>query len=49
MTTLILVLIILFFIIAAITLVVIGLRDRRESDPLEKRLAEFAARGEIHH
>jgi tight adherence protein C len=26
--------------------VVIGLRDRRESDPLQQRLAEFAARGE---
>jgi tight adherence protein C len=46
MSTLIIVLIVLFFIIGAITLVVIGLRDRSESDPLQKRLAEFAARGE---
>lgn len=46
MSTLIVVLIVLFFIIGAITLVVIGLRDRRESDPLQQRLAEFAARGE---
>jgi tight adherence protein C len=46
MPTLILVLVILFIVIGAITLVVIGLRDRRESDPLQQRLAEFAARGE---
>jgi tight adherence protein C len=46
MPTLIIVLIILFIIIGAITLVVVGLRDRRESDPLQQRLAEFAARGE---
>jgi tight adherence protein C len=46
MSTLIIVLIVLFFIIGAITLVVIGLRDRSESDPLQQRLAEFAARGE---
>jgi tight adherence protein C len=46
MSTLILVLIVLFFVLGAITLVVIGLRDRRENDPLQQRLAEFAARGE---
>ncbi|OGO33539.1 MAG: hypothetical protein A2W35_14555 [Chloroflexi bacterium RBG_16_57_11] len=46
MPTFILVLIILFIVIGAITLVVVGLRDRRESDPLQQRLAEFAARGE---
>jgi tight adherence protein C len=46
MSTLIIVLIVLFFIIGAITLVVIGLRDRSERDPLQQRLAEFAARGE---
>jgi tight adherence protein C len=46
MPTLIIVLIILFVIIGAVTLVVVGLRDRRESDPLQQRLAEFAARGE---
>ena len=46
MPTLILVLIVLFIIIGAITLIVIGLRDRRESDPLQQRLAEFAARGQ---
>ena len=46
MPTLILVLVILLIVFGAITLVVIGLRDRRESDPLQQRLAEFAARGE---
>jgi tight adherence protein C len=46
MSTLVIVLIVLFFILGAIMLVVIGLRDRRESDPLQQRLAEFAARGE---
>jgi tight adherence protein C len=46
MSTLILVLIVLFLILGAVMLVVIGLRDRRESDPLQQRLAEFAARGE---
>lgn len=46
MPTLILVLLVLFIVIGAITLIVIGLRDRRESDPLQQRLAEFAARGE---
>jgi tight adherence protein C len=46
MSTLVIVLIVLFFILSAIMLVVIGLRDRRESDPLQQRLAEFAARGE---
>lgn len=30
----------------AIALIVIGLRDTRENDPLQDRLAEFAARGE---
>ena len=46
MPTLILVLVVLFIVIGAIMLVVVGLRDRRESDPLQQRLAEFAARGE---
>jgi tight adherence protein C len=46
MSMLIIVLIVLFFIIGAITLIVIGLRDRSERDPLQQRLAEFAARGE---
>ncbi|MBN1146827.1 MAG: type II secretion system F family protein [Anaerolineales bacterium] len=31
----------------AILLIVVGLRDTRDADPLEKRLAEFAARGEL--
>jgi tight adherence protein C len=30
----------------AIVLVIIGMRDTRDSDPLQQRLAEFAARGE---
>jgi tight adherence protein C len=46
MPTLILVVIILLIVIGAIALIVVGLRDRRESDPLQQRLAEFAARGE---
>jgi tight adherence protein C len=33
-------------IFGAIILIVIGLRDSRANDPLEQRLAEFAARGE---
>jgi tight adherence protein C len=46
MPTLILVLLFLFIVIGAIILVIVGMRDRRESDPLQQRLAEFAARGE---
>ena len=46
MPTLIFVLLILFIVIGAIALIVIGFRDRRESDPLQQRLAEFAARGD---
>ena len=46
MPTLIFVLLILFIVIGAIVLIVIGFRDRRESDPLQQRLAEFAARGD---
>ena len=34
-------------IVAAVIMVVIGLRDVREGDPLQDRLVEFAARGEI--
>ena len=34
-------------IFAAVLLVVIGLRDSREGDPLQDRLADYAARGEI--
>jgi tight adherence protein C len=34
-------------IFGAVILVVIGLKDTRDSDPLQSRLAEFAARGEI--
>jgi tight adherence protein C len=34
-------------IIAAVVLIVIGMRDVGEEDPLQYRLAEFAARGEI--
>ncbi len=33
-------------VIGAIALVVVGVRDTRSSDPLQERLAEFAARGE---
>jgi tight adherence protein C len=45
MTAIIVVLVILILGGAGV-LIVIGLRDTRESDPLEQRLAEFAARGE---
>lgn len=34
-------------IFGAAILVIIGLKDTRDSDPLQSRLAEFAARGEI--
>lgn len=33
-------------LIGAIVLIIVGLRDNRENDPLQERLAEFAARGE---
>jgi tight adherence protein C len=44
-TTILIVLVILI-IIGAITLVVVGVRDSSGEDPLQARLAEFAARGE---
>lgn len=46
MSTFILIGIILIIIGGAIALVVIGLRDSQRGDPLQERLAEFAARGE---
>ena len=46
MATVILVLIGLVVVGGAIALVVIGMRAKYESDPLQQRLAEFAARGE---
>jgi len=46
MSTLILVLIILIILGGAVTLVIIGLRDSQRGDPLQERLAEYAARGE---
>jgi len=36
----------LIVIIGAVVLIFIGIRDTRKSDPLQQRLAEFAARGE---
>ncbi len=36
-----------FVILAAVIMVIIGLRDVREGDPLMDRLADYAARGEI--
>jgi tight adherence protein C len=44
--TIILVVIVLAILGGAIMLVVIGLRDSRENDPLQDRLAEFAERGQ---
>jgi tight adherence protein C len=41
-----LILIIVILFGGALTLVVVGLRDRSEEDPLEKRFLEYAARGE---
>jgi tight adherence protein C len=35
-----------FILLVAILLVVVGLRDANRSDPLQQRLAEYAARGE---
>jgi tight adherence protein C len=46
MATIIMVLIGLLVVGGAIALVVIGMRAKYESDPLQQRLAEFAARGE---
>jgi tight adherence protein C len=46
MATVILVLIGLLVVGSAVVLVVIGMRAKYESDPLQQRLAEFAARGE---
>lgn len=46
METLIFVLIIGGVLVGAIALVILGLRDSKHSDPLQDRLAEFAARGE---
>ncbi len=38
--------VILIILVGAIALVVVGLRDTQEVDPLQERLAEFAERGE---
>lgn len=44
--TTILIILVVLIIIGAITLVVVGVRDASGEDPLQERLAEFAARGE---
>ena len=44
--TIVLVGLILLVVFLATALIIIGLRERRKSDPLERRLAEFVARGE---
>ena len=46
METIIFILIILGVVGGAISLAVLGMRDAKKSDPLEDRLAEYAARGE---
>jgi len=46
MATILLILIGLVIVGGAIALVVIGMRSRYQSDPLQQRLSEFAARGE---
>ena len=45
-STLIFILIISIIVIGAILLIIIGLREPQESDALQQRLAEYAARGE---
>jgi tight adherence protein C len=44
--TTILIILIALIIIGAVTLMVVGMRDASGEDPLQERLAEFAARGE---
>jgi tight adherence protein C len=39
--------IVAFLVIAVVVLIVVGLRDRSDFDPLYDRLAEYAAKGEI--
>jgi tight adherence protein C len=46
MATIIMILVGLLVVAGAVALIVIGMRARYESDPLQQRLAEFAARGE---
>lgn len=46
MATIIFIAFIAAMLIGAIVLIVVGMRDTRDSDPLQQRLAEFAARGE---
>lgn len=44
--TIIFIAIVITIVIGAIILVIVGMRDTRETDPLQQRLAEFAERGE---
>ena len=44
--TIVLVAVIAVILIGAIVLIIVGMRDASEGDPLQERLAEFAARGE---
>jgi tight adherence protein C len=46
MATVIFIVVVGLLLLGAAFLVVVGMRDVQEADPLEKRLAEFAARGE---
>lgn len=39
--------IVFLIVVAAVLLVIVGLRERQNSDPLAARLAEYAARGEV--
>jgi tight adherence protein C len=41
------ILLVVLIIALAVALVVIGLREQKEGDPLAKRLAEYASRGEV--
>lgn len=44
--TFVVIILVVVVLMVAVALVVIGLRENRESDPLQERLAEFAERGE---
>ncbi|MFM8320115.1 MAG: type II secretion system F family protein [Chloroflexota bacterium] len=46
MSPLIFIVLIVLVLGGAVALIVVGMRDTRDSDPLQQRLAEFAARGE---
>ena len=44
--TIVLIAVIAIIVIGALVLIIVGMRDASVGDPLQERLAEFAARGE---